>query len=145
MTDQIEEIIREIASEHGIALSRDDPILILQTINARLIKEHESAQKELLNQFKSELEVAASNWSEISKKNATQILNSSINASKATLETLINENSDVVVKKLNNERSACIADIAEMARSSKIVAILNITAAFMTLLASSVVFYLFVR
>lgn len=145
MTDQIEEMIREIASEHGIALSRDDPILVLQTMNARLIKDHELAQQALLNQFKSELEVAASNWTEISKRNATQILNASINASRVTLETLINENSDVVVKKLNDERSACIAEIVEIARSSKIVAMLNIAAAFMTLLSSSVVFYLFVR
>jgi hypothetical protein len=145
MTDQIEAMIREIASEHGIALSRDDPVLILQTMNARLIKDHEVAQKELLNQFKSELEVAASNWSEISKRNATQILNSSINASRVTLETLINENSDVVVKKLNDERSAYIAEIVEIARSSKIVAMLNIAAAFMTLLSSSIVFYLYVK
>ncbi len=145
MTDQIEEMIREIASEHGIALSRDDPILILQTINARLIKDHESAQKELLNRFKSELEVAASNWSEISKRNATQILNSSIDASRATFQTLINENSEVVVRKLNDERNNCIAEIVEIARSSRMVAILNIAAALMTLLSSFVVFYLFVR
>ncbi len=144
MTDQIEEIIKEIASENGIALSRDDPVLILQTINARLIKEHELAQQALLNQFKSELEVAAHNWSEISKTSADQILNSSINASMQTMETLINENSDVVVKKLNDERSTYITEISELSKSSRIVAILNITAAFITLLSSSVVFYLFV-
>ncbi len=33
MTDPIEELIKEIAAKHGIAVSRDDPILILQTIN----------------------------------------------------------------------------------------------------------------
>ena len=32
MADQVEELIKEIAAKHGIAVSRDDPILVLQTI-----------------------------------------------------------------------------------------------------------------
>ena len=39
MADQVEELIKEIAAKHGIAVSRDDPILILQTINARLMQD----------------------------------------------------------------------------------------------------------
>jgi hypothetical protein len=38
MSDQVEELIKEIAVKHNISLSRDDPILVLQTINNRLLQ-----------------------------------------------------------------------------------------------------------
>jgi hypothetical protein len=46
MTDPVEELIREIAAKHGIAVSRDDPILILQTINTRLLQDSAKAQQD---------------------------------------------------------------------------------------------------
>ena len=44
MTD-VEELIQEIALKHGITVSRDDPILILQTINKRLMEDSAKAQQ----------------------------------------------------------------------------------------------------
>ena len=38
-TDPVDHLIREIAVKHGVALGRDDPILILQTLNAQLLEE----------------------------------------------------------------------------------------------------------
>ena len=52
--DKIEELIREIAVKHGIAVGRDDPILILQTINTRLMQDSQAAQQEILDRFKEE-------------------------------------------------------------------------------------------
>lgn len=45
MNDEIEELIKEIAAKHGIAVSRDDPILVLQTINKRLMEDSSKAQQ----------------------------------------------------------------------------------------------------
>lgn len=56
MSDQIEELIREIAAKHGIAVGRDDPVLILHTINARLMADSAAKQEEILAAFKEELE-----------------------------------------------------------------------------------------
>ena len=42
--DKIEETIKAIAARHGIALGRDDPILILQTINERLMQDNRNYQ-----------------------------------------------------------------------------------------------------
>jgi hypothetical protein len=64
MADRIEEIIKEIAVKHGIAVGRDDPIMILQTINERLMQDTAAAQQEILEQFKSELESVAFRWGE---------------------------------------------------------------------------------
>jgi hypothetical protein len=62
MTDPVEELIREIAAKHGIAVSRDDPILILQTINTRLLQDSAKAQQVMLDQYKEELEALALRW-----------------------------------------------------------------------------------
>lgn len=72
-TSQIEEIIREIATKHGIAVSRDDPILILQTINNRLMLDSAKAQQAMLDQFKAEMEDLALRWGNNSKGPAEQI------------------------------------------------------------------------
>ena len=60
--EKIEEIIKEIAVKHGIAIGRDDPILILHTLNERLLKETAVAQRQIMHEFKEELESAAHAW-----------------------------------------------------------------------------------
>lgn len=67
MTDKVEETIKEIAAKHGIAVGRDDPILILQTINDRLMQESTEAQQAILDSFKSELEEIAHRWGKMLK------------------------------------------------------------------------------
>ena len=52
MKEETEILIREIASKHGVLLGQDDPILILQTMNAKLMEENTKAQSSLLNQYK---------------------------------------------------------------------------------------------
>ena len=54
--DKIRALIAEIATKHGVALSPDDPLLILQTINTMLLGESADAQQAQLQAFKSELE-----------------------------------------------------------------------------------------
>jgi hypothetical protein len=49
---KIDEAIQHIASIHGIAVSKDDPIMILHTMNDRLISDSKAAQQELLDNFK---------------------------------------------------------------------------------------------
>jgi hypothetical protein len=75
MADQVEELIKEIAAKHGIAVSRDDPILILQTINARLMQDSAKAQQVMLDQYKEELEALALRWGNDAKTKAERILN----------------------------------------------------------------------
>lgn len=85
MTDTTDELIREIAVQHGIAIDRDDPIMVLQTINKRLAEETRTAQEKLLLQFKEELEASSKRWSDDTKLRAERILNASLTASKETM------------------------------------------------------------
>ena len=59
---ELEELIKEIAVKHGIALGRDDPVLILQTLNNRLLQANQKAQQALLDQYKAELEELSLRW-----------------------------------------------------------------------------------
>lgn len=56
MSEAIDETIKEIAVRHGVILSKDDPVLILQTMNERLLEETRKSQQEMLAQFKEEME-----------------------------------------------------------------------------------------
>ena len=84
--DKIEELIREIAVKHGIAVGRDDPILILQTINMKLMQDSASAQQEILDAFKSELESIAHRWGDDAKGKAERTLNAALAASKDAMD-----------------------------------------------------------
>jgi hypothetical protein len=91
MADPIEELIKEIAAKHGIAVSRDDPILILQTINTRLLQDSAKAQQVMLDQYKEELEALALRWGNDARDKAERILNASLAASKGAMVKLMQE------------------------------------------------------
>ena len=60
-----EAIIRTVAVKHGIALGRNDPILVLHTINGLLMDEFASKQEALINSrqiWKQPLMCGAKTW-----------------------------------------------------------------------------------
>jgi hypothetical protein len=62
-SNKIEAIIRTVAVKHGIALGRNDPILILHTLNALLIDDFSKKQDDLIHQFRVNLEEVANHSS----------------------------------------------------------------------------------
>ncbi len=94
---KIRELIAEIAGAHGVALSTDDPLLILQTINARLLGESADAHQAMLDTFRSELEEMSSRWAiEINAK-AEAILNAALEAAEASMKARMAEGSKTLV------------------------------------------------
>ncbi|WP_419419474.1 conjugal transfer protein TraM [Legionella sp. D16C41] len=91
MSDKIDETIQVIALKHGVVLGKDDPILILQTMNERLLKENRKAQQEMLAQFKEEMEGISSQWRDDAKEKAEKILNAALAGSKAAMSKLSQE------------------------------------------------------
>ena len=86
MSTPVEELIGEIATTHGIAVGRDDPIMILHTINRRLLLDSQNVQQELLRRFQEELEAGAKRWGDDSKARAERVLNAALNASRQTMD-----------------------------------------------------------
>jgi Transcriptional activator TraM len=89
MSDKMNEVIQDVAVKHGVALGKDDPILILQTMNERLLEENRKAQKEMLAQFKEEMENISSQWKVDAKEKSEKVLNSALNSSKEVMARFI--------------------------------------------------------
>lgn len=82
MADPIDELLREIAAKHGVLVGRNDPILMLHTINQRLLEDGVRAYGDLLSTHKEELEGLSMRWSGDAKDKAERVLNAAVAATK---------------------------------------------------------------
>ena len=142
---KMDDAIQEIASIHGIALTKNDPVMVLLTLNERLINDSKDAQNKLLDNFRSQMEVIADKWSTEAKNHSDRILNSSIVSSKAEVAKVMEEQSSVIIEKWKNELSTGFSQVHETIQSSRQAAILNIIASIITSLSAVVVLYIFIN
>ena len=141
MTDQIEELIKQVAAENGVGLSKDDPIMIMHTINARLLKDSERSQQVLLDQFKSEIEVVVSQVSIEAKKQSNSILNAAILSSRSEIAKVMTEQSRIIIEQWQEELNNGFGGVSDTIRSSRTTAILNVIASCITLVAALIICY----
>jgi hypothetical protein len=137
--DKIEEAIQEIALRHGIAVGRDDPILVLQTLNERLLRDSEAAQREILEGFKSELEAIAHRWSEDARNRAERTLNAALAASREAMAQGMQEGAKAAVGTVQREFSAHMAMLTATTREARRVAMMNMIAAGLAVIAAALV------
>lgn len=137
----IEETIKEIAAKHGIAVGRDDPILILQTLNNRLLQDSQKAQQAMLDQYKSELEGISHRWSTDAKEKAERILNASLDASKTAMERLMQAAAKELVTTIKSEVDISLNRISGPIKNANRIGLMNIAASCITLLAAAVLFW----
>ena len=119
MADQVEELIKEIAAKHGIAVSRDDPILVLQTINNRLMQDSSKAQQAQLDQYKEELEALALRWGTDAKDKAERILNAALTASKGAMDKAMQENAKSTAATVRAEVDAALGRVAGQVKDAR--------------------------
>jgi hypothetical protein len=135
--DKIEEIIGEIAVKHGIAVGRDDPIMILRTINDKLMQDSALAQQEILDRFKQELEGIAHRWGDDAKNKAERTLNAALAASKDAMSKGMQEGAKAAAEAVRGEIGATAAQLAAPIRESRRVAIMNLVAACLAVFAAA--------
>ena len=135
---ELEELIKEIAVKHGIALGRDDPILILQTLNNRLLQASQKTQQALLDQYKAELEDLSLKWSTEAKEKAERILNASLDASKVAMERLMQSSAKEVVTKMKAEVDASLYRISGPIKNTNRIGLMNLAGSCITLLAAAI-------
>lgn len=141
MTDKIADTIREIAGKHGIAVGRDDPILILQTINDRLMRDSVDAQKDLLARFAQELESIAHRWEADANGKAERIVNASLLASKDAMTKVMQEGAAAAGAAIRREVNAGVSSLAAGVRAGRRVAIMNMVAAAGAVIAAALVLW----
>ena len=132
---ELEELIKEIAAKHGIALGRDDPILILQTLNNRLLQDNQKAQQAMLNQYKEELEALSLRWSSDTKEKAELILNASLESSKVAMDQLMQAGTKELLLRFTSSIDESLILIGYLIKDTKRIGAMNIIASCITLLA----------
>lgn len=142
MSDHIEELIKEIAVKHGVAVGRDDPILILQTINARLMQDSAKAQQDMLDQYKSELEMITQRWNDDAKEKAERILNASLAASKDSMAKLMQEGAKEITTAVREEIDSALNRVVVQIRNARRIGIMNIVASCITFLSVIIVLWI---
>lgn len=139
MADKLEELIKEIAVRHGIAVGRDDPILILHTLNDLLMKESTAAQQVILDGFKSELEEIAHRWGEDAKSKAEKTLSTALSASKVAMAEAVKENATATAKATRTEiDDAITSQLNPTIRETRRASIMNLVASGMTVFAAGI-------
>lgn len=116
MTDKFDAAIQEIVVRHGVVLSKEDPILILQTMNDRLIEESRQAQAAMLAQFREEMESISSQWKDDAREKAEKVLNAALAGSKETMVRLLNEFTSEYIQCIKKIVSDSLAETRELAQ-----------------------------
>ncbi|HAT1811121.1 TPA: conjugal transfer protein TraM [Legionella pneumophila] len=119
MSEKTDKILQEIAIKHGVVLGKDDPILILQTMNDRLIEETRQAQAEMLAQFREEMEAISSRWKDDAKEKAEKVLNAALGGSKQLIVTLIQESANESTQAINKMLSDSLNQTRYLAQQSQ--------------------------
>lgn len=115
MSEKLDKIIQDIAVKHGVLLGKDDPILMLQTMNEHLIEENRKAQQDLLMQFREEMEGISSQWKEDSKEKAEKVLNSALASSKKVMAGLLQETIQETTLSMQKKISDSLAEAHKLA------------------------------
>lgn len=129
------ESIKDIAVKHGVVLGKDDPVLILQTMNEKLLEENRKAQQEMLAQFKEEMENISSQWKDDAKDKAEKVLNAALTCGKEAMFSLMKEStyeSVQAMKKMILDSLSEAHDLAEKTRKFNRFALLS-SASMLTL------------
>ncbi|MGV7209335.1 conjugal transfer protein TraM [Oxalobacteraceae bacterium A2-2] len=141
--DKIAQLIREIASKHGIAVARDDPILVLQTINQRLLQDSVKAQEALLDHFKEELEGIATRWGNDAREKAERILNAALAASRDSVEVMAQRAATSSAGAISQQLASLLGTVDTASARAHRAALLNLVASCVT--AGACVMVLLVR
>lgn len=91
MSGSIEKMIDEIAAKNHVALGKDDPIMILWTLNQRQIKEFQAAIAEEHGEFIGNLEALMMRLDNETADRTKRLLNAVVNAHKEALQESVTQ------------------------------------------------------
>lgn len=132
-------LIKEIAAKHGIALGRDDPILILQTLNAKLLEDGLEAQQKAMASLKADLEEIAQRWGHDAKDKAERILTAGLEANKRAMLEAMNQGAKMAGESVKAEIEAGVKRLETASQASARTSTINMAASLITLAAAGLV------
>ncbi len=139
--DRTDDLLKEIASKHGVALDREDPILIVQTLHARLLADSQSAQQAMLEDYRTTLESLLDRWSTETTAKAERIVTASLTATTETMKTQMATTTTNVAHAIQKEVTVVMDETESRMRRATTVGYLNLLAALVTFLSAVVVYW----
>ena len=134
--EDYKKIIERVAAEHGIALSNDDPILIIHTLNKILFEENSTRHQELLDNFHSTLqEILSQTPGNKTNTNLRGLHSNNTLGSQATIQ--------LIEQTIKSELGDPIKKLAVLVKKSHQTAMINIVASTMFLISVLVMLLLF--
>jgi len=135
--DKLDALIKRVASEHGIVLSQNDPVLIMHTLNEVLLEQNNKAHAELLSNYQAILEESFNQWREYSTKKSNAIISATTNNVNLTRDQFVVNCTQLIEEKI---KTGIGQEINELVRISRHAAIINLLAAFLVLLSVVIAF-----
>ena len=132
-------LIKTIALKHGVAVGRDDPILILLTVNEELMRANEAATQELLGRQREHLEAISKRWADDSTARAERFLNIALAETHKAMEQTMASGATVAANALQHELSLALDQVRNQKNRAWLMAALNIASSIITLAAALVV------
>jgi hypothetical protein len=148
----VEHLIREIAVRHGVAVSRNDPVMILVTIFEHLAKDAANAQGMALEKTLSMIEDAVNRTFEATKNTTEEASNAMLmeghKAAALQIQTAVQKASKLLenatretTENLESAIEKATTQIAQSAENTKRFTIFNLTAASIILVAALLIFF----
>lgn len=119
MSEKMNHLIQNIARKHGVLLGEDDPILMLQTVNERLIEDSKKAHEEMLLNFKGEIEAISAQWRDDAKEKAEKILNAALSSSKEVMAKLIQQSTEQAVVAIQTIMNHTLTELKNIERRTR--------------------------
>lgn len=140
--DPTDDLLKEIASKHGVALDREDPILMVQTMHARLLAESRSAQHAMLEDYRTTLEGLLDRWSTETTAKAERIVMASLTATTETMKAEMATHTTDVARAIRTEVTGVLETTETRMRRATTVAYVNLLAAVVTFSAAVVIYWI---
>jgi DNA anti-recombination protein RmuC len=103
------------------------------------------AQQAQLESFRQELEALAQRWSQDAREKSERILNASLRVGKQAMTQLMEEGATTSARLLADEMESVLARLAQPVREAHRLAVFNIVASCITLLAAAVALWVTLR
>ena len=139
--DPTDDLLKEIASKHGVALDRADPILMVQTMHIRLLAESQHAHHAMLEDYRQTLEALLDRWGAETKAKAERIVTASLTASTETMKAQMAVHTTEVASAIRKEVTAVLEQTETKIRTVHTIGYLNLLAALVTCVAAVVVYW----
>ncbi|WP_412058693.1 hypothetical protein [Bartonella sp. DGB2] len=139
MSDKLEEVAQLLSRKHGISIGRDDPILMLHTMNEKIKQDNEDQQKKLLKEFQSQLQEIIQNWSEEAKYKAESIINEALRATQEEMRKEAEQATKNISENITNEITYGYEKLADSIQQTRYLTIMNMIIASLTIIATLVV------